>query len=79
MIGTLYEYLSTFTVTSCSVLLIIIDVLNKSCRESQYTHILFYIHGSVHRDSVLIRSKKAQEYAGIYLLQDYSTWTASVV
>ena len=33
----------------------------------------FYIHGSVHRDSVLIRSNKMQQYAGIYLLQVYST------
>ena len=32
-----------------------------------------YIHGSVHRDSVLIRSNKMQLYAGIYLLQAYST------
>ena len=32
-----------------------------------------YIHGSVHRDSVLIRSNKMQQYACIYLLQNYST------
>jgi hypothetical protein len=37
------------------------------CRE------LFYIHGSVHRDSLLIRSNKMQQYAGIYLLQVHST------
>ena len=29
----------------------------------------FYIHGSVHRNSILIRSNKMQQYAGIYLLQ----------
>ena len=34
----------------------------------------FYIHGSVHRDSLLIRSNKMQQYAGIYLLQVYSTY-----
>ena len=34
---------------------------------------LLYIHGSVHRDSVLIRSSKMQQYARIYLLQVYST------
>ena len=34
----------------------------------------FYIHGSVHRDSVLIRSNKMQQYAGIYLLQNHSTY-----
>ena len=33
----------------------------------------FYIHGSVHRGSILIRSNKIQQYAGIYLLQIYST------
>jgi len=32
----------------------------------------FYIHGSVHRDSILIRSNKMQQYAGIYLLHNYS-------
>ena len=34
---------------------------------------IFYIHGSVHRDSILIRSNKMQKYAGVYLLQNYST------
>ena len=40
------------------------------------THFFFfflYIHGSVHRVSVLIRYNKMQQYAGIYLLQVYST------
>ena len=32
-----------------------------------------YIHGSVHRDSILIRSNEMQQYAGVYLLQNYST------
>ena len=34
-----------------------------------------YIHGSVHRKSILrvIRSNKMQHYAGIYLLQSHST------
>ena len=32
-----------------------------------------YIHGSVHRDSILIRSNEMQQYVGIYLLQNYST------
>ena len=26
----------------------------------------FYIHGSVHRDSMLIRSNEMQQYAGVY-------------
>ena len=33
----------------------------------------FFIHGSVHRDSILIRSNKMQQYAGVYLLHIYST------
>ena len=33
----------------------------------------FYIHGSVHRDSILIISNNMQQYAGVYLLQNYST------
>ena len=33
----------------------------------------FFFHGSVHRNSILIRSKEMQQYAGIYLLQSYST------
>jgi len=33
----------------------------------------FCIHGSVHRDSILIRSNEIQQYAGLYLLQNYST------
>jgi len=32
-----------------------------------------YIRGSVHRDSIMIRSNKMQQYAGIYLLQIYPT------
>ena len=38
-----------------------------------YFEFFFYIHGSVHRNSVLIRSNKMQQYAGVYLLQNYST------
>ena len=56
---------------------------NEKCRK-QSTNIkkeifiehflhLFYIHGSVHRDSILIRSNKMQKHAGIYLLKIYST------
>ena len=33
----------------------------------------FYIHGSVHRNSILISSNKMQQYAGTYLLQNHST------
>jgi hypothetical protein len=34
---------------------------------------VFYIHGSVHRNSILVRHNKMQQYAGIYLLKNYST------
>ena len=34
----------------------------------------FYIHGSVHHNSISIRSNKMQQYASIYLLQNYSTY-----
>ena len=30
----------------------------------------FYIHGSVYRDSMLIRSNEMQQYASVYLLQN---------
>ena len=33
----------------------------------------FYIHGFVHRDSVSTRSNEMQQYASVYLLQNYST------
>jgi len=33
----------------------------------------FYIHGNVYRNYILIRSNEMQQYAGVYLLQNYST------
>ena len=33
----------------------------------------FYIHGSVHRNSILIKSNKLQQFAAIYLLQNHSS------
>ena len=33
----------------------------------------FYIHGSVHLDSISIRSNETQQYPGVYLLPNYST------
>ena len=45
-----------------------------SCQLHYTTECLnFHIHGSVYRDSVLKRSNKMQQYAGVYLLQVYST------
>ena len=32
-----------------------------------------YVHVAVHRDSILIRSNEMQQYAGVYVLQNYST------
>ena len=40
---------------------------------SHFVFMEFYIHGSVHCNSILIRSNKMQQYAGIYLLQNHST------
>ena len=39
--------------------------------ENTFSYICMY--GSVHRDSILIRPNKTQQYAGIYLLQIGST------
>ena len=40
----------------------------------QNTNFKFYFHISVHRDSsIFIRSNEMQQYAGIYLLKNYST------
>ena len=49
---------------------------NKVAKEAErnyYLNIFFDIHGSVHRNSILIRSNKTQQFAGIYLLQNHST------
>jgi len=42
-----------------------VTALNITC--------IFYIHGSGHRDSILIRSNEMQQYVGVYLMQNYST------
>jgi len=39
----------------------------------QIKPIIFYFNCSVHRNAVLIRSIMMQQYAGIYLPQNYST------
>ena len=39
---------------------------------------IFYIHGSLQRNSMLIRSNKMQHYAGIYLLQNHSLHVSGV-
>ena len=41
--------------------------------EFYITGTFFYIHDSVHRDSMSVRSNEMQQYAGVYLLQNYST------
>ena len=44
--------------------------MSKDCEVPQQ---VFYIQGSMHRDSILLRSNEMQQYAGVYLLQNYST------
>ena len=59
----------------CDVIIYILDFLVLylvALSGWQYMR-LFYIHGSVHLDSILIRSNEMQYYAGVYLLQNYST------
>ena len=38
---------------------------------TEQINVQFYIHGSVHLISILIRSNKMQQYADIYLLQNH--------
>jgi len=38
----------------------------------KYTVFFKYIHGSVRRNFILMRSNQMQQYTGIYLLQNYS-------
>ena len=47
--------------------------MSYSILTQQYICTDFYIHGSVHRNSILIRSNKMQHYACIYLLQNHYT------
>ena len=46
-----------------------LKVTAVACIWCQVLWDFFYIHGSVHRNSVLIRSNKMQQYAGVYLQQ----------
>ena len=50
------------------------DYLTENIWKMFYTSIL----GSVHRNSILIRSNKMQQYAGIYLLQNHSLHVSGV-
>jgi len=43
----------------------------EGCKYTDRDFREFYIHGCVHRDSTLIRSNEMQQYAGVYLLQNY--------
>ena len=51
----------------------VISGFHREVEENKHLGTLFYIHGSVHRHSILIRSNELQQYAGVYLLQSYST------
>ena len=51
------------------------------CTDLHHKNLQFYefsIHGSVHHTSILIRSNKMQQYAGIYLLQNHSLHVSGV-
>ena len=59
-----------------------IFVIYRATLTSKSLHLIFYfyIHGSVHRDSVLIRSNEMQQHVGVYVLQVYSNmFRASIV
>ena len=49
---------------------ILLSKKSKSIGPTTVEHYIseFYIHGSVHRDFILIRSNEMQQYAGVYLL-----------
>ena len=49
------------------------NVTATTLRQRGLISCFFYIHGSVHRNAILIRSNKLQQNAGVYLLQNYST------
>ena len=49
------------------------QIASHNCVDISLLLAAFYIHGSVHRNSMLIRSNKMQQYAGFYLLQNHST------
>ena len=50
-----------------------VGIVTTTTTVTTTTAATFYIHGSVHHNSILIRSNKMQQYAGIYLLQNHST------
>ena len=47
--------------------------IQPTCTKMKKLKSKFYIHGYVHRNSILIRYNKMQQSAGIYLLQNHST------
>ena len=54
-----------------------LSVRLSACNNSSptgFSEFIFYIHSSVHRDFILIRSNEMQSCAGVYFLQNYSTW-----
>jgi hypothetical protein len=48
--------------------------ISSGLYSTMYTKVqfVFYIHGSVHSNSKVIRSNNMEQYAGIYLLQNHS-------
>ena len=56
--------------TFCGIVYVWIWMNSKCCWNKKNSE--FYIHVSMHRNSILIRFNKTQQYAGVYLLQNYS-------
>ena len=61
----------SWTLKSCQTCLFVLGYVVPDVSKIDIT---FYIHGSVHRDSILIRSNELQHYACVYLLQNYSIY-----
>ena len=66
-------HLSPYLSYKCTLIL---DLCSSHAAEDQVSNphkkcMKFYIHGSVHRNSMLLRSYKMQQYAGVYLLQNH--------
>ena len=58
---------------TCTSLQQSVHFFSPYCTVCYKGYFFFYIHGSVHRNSILIRSNKMQQYAVIYVLQNHST------
>jgi len=62
--GTLHEDQYTFMIIPCSVLLIVRNVSDKSCRENQSTYLMFNFFFSSHKSCYLWDNMKKCGRAG---------------